>query len=486
MIVSFARAAAFAGLLGCAARFAPAQAPRTITFQGRLTNAAGAALPDGPQNVIFRLYNGREGALAVTHELQTFSGATVTLAHSPVVANSETVAKADGTSTYTRGGAYTIDDATGVITRVSAAAIPDGTQVKVDYQYTAAKLWEEMKAVQVRGGLVSTALGDATAFPATLSFAQPLYLGMQVGADPEMTPRTALANAPSALALALPYADTADIPNPGAVVSVTNLGNGNVIHAVQAPSTLFDPYQGIPAAVWGSSQWTGVLGTGANVGVWGLGIDGPGVYGETSAAGGGHHAAAVEGRSTADSGVAVFAGDKEPYGIAGIQTNFLLPATHIWCAENDNQVFAVTAGGAVCGLSFNQCSDVRFKQRIETLQDPLNAITALRGVSFEWNPKGAGRAFPSGKQIGFVAQEVEKVLPQVVHTDQDGTKSVAYQNVVPVLVEAIKAQQKEIADLRRQVAGLTALEGPLKQRQMGAADHGAPRGGALTSERRGS
>ncbi|HEY3414450.1 MAG TPA: tail fiber domain-containing protein [Armatimonadota bacterium] len=440
-----------------------AQAPRTIAFQGRLTNAAGAALPDGPQTVIFRLYNGREGAVAVTNELQTFSGATVTLAHSPVVANSETVVKSDGSATYSRGAAYTIDNTTGVITRVSSATIPDGTQVKVDYQYTAAKLWEETKAVQVRDGLVSTALGDATAFPAALSFAQPVYIGVQVGADPEMTPRTALANAPSALALALPYADVADIPLPGAVVSVTNLGQGTSVYAGQAPPTGFENY-GIEAALWGNSQYAGVLGTGASgAGVWGVGGTGPGVYGFSSAAGGGHHAAAIQGYSSDQSGVGVFAGDSSPYGIAGFQTNFLFPATHIWCAERDQQVFAVTAGGAVCGLSFNQCSDARYKREVGPLRDPLASVLALRGVSFEWNPASASRSFPAGKQIGFIAQDVERVLPEVVTTDRDGYKSVAYQNVVPVLVEGMKAQQKEIEILRVRAARVDRLEARLKR-----------------------
>src|SRR5262249_44104738 len=82
----------------------------------------------------------------------------------------------------------------------------------------------------------------------------------------------------------------------------------------------------------------------------------------------------------------------------------------------------------------------------------------------------AGRAFPAGRQVGFLAQEVEGVLPELVHTDAQGYKSVAYINLVPLLVEAIKTQQKqrdgdrtaidalqaENAQLRAQLASLAA------------------------------
>ena len=68
----------------------------------------------------------------------------------------------------------------------------------------------------------------------------------------------------------------------------------------------------------------------------------------------------------------------------------------------------------------------------------------LRGVTYRWNDPARG----AERQIGLIAQEVERVLPELVTTDEKGYKSVAYQNVVPVVVEAIKVQQKQMEDLK--------------------------------------
>jgi hypothetical protein len=72
-------------------------------------------------------------------------------------------------------------------------------------------------------------------------------------------------------------------------------------------------------------------------------------------------------------------------------------------------------------------------------------VLRLRGVSYHWKPEFKGDARP---QIGFIAQEVEAVLPELVNTDEQGFKSVAYANAVPVLVEAIKEQQRQLDALK--------------------------------------
>lgn len=77
--------------------------------------------------------------------------------------------------------------------------------------------------------------------------------------------------------------------------------------------------------------------------------------------------------------------------------------------------------------------------------------------------------FPEQHQIGFIAQEVEKVLPELVHTDTNGYKSVAYINVVPVLVEAVKTLKSEsdrkdtrISELETRLAAIEAALAELK------------------------
>ncbi|HEY3414352.1 MAG TPA: tail fiber domain-containing protein [Armatimonadota bacterium] len=100
-------------------------------------------------------------------------------------------------------------------------------------------------------------------------------------------------------------------------------------------------------------------------------------------------------------------------------------------------------------------SDARFKNNIHTIANGLESVLSLRGVTFDWNNVAfPEKGFAKGSQIGFVAQEVEKVLPGVVENGPDGYKSVAYQNIVPVLVEAIKAQQTRIDRLEQEIREL--------------------------------
>jgi hypothetical protein len=77
-------------------------------------------------------------------------------------------------------------------------------------------------------------------------------------------------------------------------------------------------------------------------------------------------------------------------------------------------------------------SDERLKNNIETIPNALEKILQLRGVTFT-KIDGDNR-----RHVGVIAQEVEKVLPEVVYTDEFGMKSVAYGNLIALLIEAIK------------------------------------------------
>ena len=104
---------------------------------------------------------------------------------------------------------------------------------------------------------------------------------------------------------------------------------------------------------------------------------------------------------------------------------------------------SITAGGDITAFS-----DRRVKENIETIDNALNKVTQLRGVSY--NRIGAEE-----RSIGVIAQEVQEVLPEVVREGQDGMLSVAYGNITGVLIEAIKEQQKQIEELKAQLDGLT-------------------------------
>jgi len=109
------------------------------------------------------------------------------------------------------------------------------------------------------------------------------------------------------------------------------------------------------------------------------------------------------------------------------------------CKLSANNTFAGTnTFQAIYATEVNTTSDKRLKENIETLNNAVDIVNNLRGVAYI---KG-GKA-----EIGLIAQEVEQNLPQVVSQDNNGYKTIAYGNLVGLLVEAIKEQQKTIKEL---------------------------------------
>jgi hypothetical protein len=98
-------------------------------------------------------------------------------------------------------------------------------------------------------------------------------------------------------------------------------------------------------------------------------------------------------------------------------------------------------------------SDERIKDNIEQIDGALEKVQAIRGVTFTRNDTEDDRT-----HVGVIAQEVEKVLPEVVKDGEDGIKSVAYANMVGLLIEAIKEQQTQIDDLKAEVTRLKGFE----------------------------
>ncbi len=97
-------------------------------------------------------------------------------------------------------------------------------------------------------------------------------------------------------------------------------------------------------------------------------------------------------------------------------------------------------------------SDERLKKYIKNIKNPLEKISKINGVTFEWKKtddkiKKEVHSF-EGNDVGVLAQEVEKVLPEVVVTRDNGYKAVKYEKIVPLLIEAIKDQQKQIDELK--------------------------------------
>lgn len=113
-----------------------------------------------------------------------------------------------------------------------------------------------------------------------------------------------------------------------------------------------------------------------------------------------------------------------------------------------NPLYKLQVMGSVASNTTVLTSDGKFKKNVQDIKSPLDAVLNLKGRSYEWKTdEFRDRNLPEGRHYGVIAQEIEQVMPEVVYTAEDGTKGVAYNEIIPVLIEAIKAQQKRIEAL---------------------------------------
>jgi hypothetical protein len=98
--------------------------------------------------------------------------------------------------------------------------------------------------------------------------------------------------------------------------------------------------------------------------------------------------------------------------------------------------------GTLNATNFNSLSDETTKENIQKIQDATNLLDMINPVSFTWKDTGS-------LSYGVIAQEIEKVLPTIVATNEDnGLKSVSYNQLIPILVQAIKELKIEIEHLK--------------------------------------
>jgi hypothetical protein len=141
-------------------------------------------------------------------------------------------------------------------------------------------------------------------------------------------------------------------------------------------------------------------------------------------------------------------------GLGYASTGWRTPGNVAIGATNPGSYKLYVAGNAYTTGTWGT-SDVRLKDKIQTIDGALPAVLALRGVGFEWRrAEFPDKGLAEGRHYGLVAQEVERVLPDVVSEDADGYKAIAYDEIIPVLVEAMKAQEGRIQALEQQVEEL--------------------------------
>jgi hypothetical protein len=120
-----------------------------------------------------------------------------------------------------------------------------------------------------------------------------------------------------------------------------------------------------------------------------------------------------------------------------------------------NPLYPLEVSGNAFGTSIYASNDIvafsdqSVKENIRPIENVIEKIKGSRGVIYDRND------CDSKNNIGFIAQELEVNFPELVVTNEDGTKAVKYQNTVAVLFEAIKEQQKQIEELKQIINGIT-------------------------------
>ena len=100
-------------------------------------------------------------------------------------------------------------------------------------------------------------------------------------------------------------------------------------------------------------------------------------------------------------------------------------------------------------------SDRRLKENIQPILHAVEKIERINGVSFDWKELNQEEIKTihgnKGHDVGVIAQEIEKIIPEAVTTRDSGYKAVNYEKIIPLLIEAIKDQQKQIDELKRKI-----------------------------------
>ena len=102
--------------------------------------------------------------------------------------------------------------------------------------------------------------------------------------------------------------------------------------------------------------------------------------------------------------------------------------------------------GTLSATDFNSTSDINLKDNIKTIENPIEKILQINGITFNWKESQQPSA-------GIIAQDVEKVLPEIVR-ENDNTKSLNYNGLIGLLVEVVKEQQEQINNLKDRIEKL--------------------------------
>ena len=97
--------------------------------------------------------------------------------------------------------------------------------------------------------------------------------------------------------------------------------------------------------------------------------------------------------------------------------------------------------GTITCVDINSTSDINLKEHIHSIDDPLAKVMQINGVGFRWKDT-------KEDAIGVIAQDIEEIFPELVKNN-DHIKTVNYNGLIGVLIEAIKEQQRQIEELKK-------------------------------------
>jgi hypothetical protein len=130
------------------------------------------------------------------------------------------------------------------------------------------------------------------------------------------------------------------------------------------------------------------------------------------------------------------AGDTDPSFITG----------YLAIGTTTNSGYRLYVSGTIYATgNITANSDLTLKKNLELITNPTDKLMQLNGYAYQWKSDDS-------HQYGVIAQEVEKILPYAVSTGNDGIKGVSYNQIIPVLIEAVKEQKKELEELRNILA----------------------------------
>jgi hypothetical protein len=122
------------------------------------------------------------------------------------------------------------------------------------------------------------------------------------------------------------------------------------------------------------------------------------------------------------------------------------PTFQITMAGNSS-INNLTANGTISSGDYLHLSDLRLKENVRNIEDPLQKILLLQGRRFDWRRNGA-------EDLGFIAQEVQTIFPEAVKMTDSGYLAVKYDVLTAPLLEAVKQQERSIALQRAEIADL--------------------------------